>query len=116
MSRLFQLRYRLTGGVCTITAYEGDFVPPNHTRIDIEMSFEGVVIFSRGATYCATPGCLDGSEAKELVTATIAMRPGDTDEDFFDGYTPTQLAWCKKYGEELSLEAMMRYCDQDGKH
>lgn len=25
----------------------------------------------------------------------LTLRPGDTDADYFDGYTPEQLDWCK---------------------
>lgn len=117
---LFRLQYHVGGGVCTITAWEGGFQEPNHTRIDVEMRWTSrrkgktIVVFPRGATYCATPGCIDDNSAKELVTATIAMKPGDTNDEFFESYTPEQLAWVTRYGEELSCESQARYCDEDG--
>lgn len=122
---LFTLRYRLSGGICTIKAWEGDFQAPNHTRIDVEMRWKpyskhhrtaSVVIFPRGATYCAVSlhTSLDGYAAKELVTSLIAMKPGDTDAEYFVGYTQEQLDWVECYGEELNCERQARYCDEDG--
>jgi hypothetical protein len=34
----------------------------------------------------------------------LSLRPGDTDRDYFDDYTPEQLAWCQSgRAEALSL-------------
>lgn len=32
----------------------------------------------------------------------LSLRPGDTDRDYFDRYTPEQLDWARAHGEELS--------------
>lgn len=39
----------------------------------------------------------------------FALKPGDTDSDFFADYTPEQLDWVTANGEELSLIALDRY-------
>lgn len=118
-SRLFTLRIRpfATEPWITIHAFEGAFWPPNHTRVDVEVRQGGKVIFPRGTLWCGIPGhaSLDGDEAKESVLSLVAMRPGDTDRDYFEGYTPEQLDWATHNGEALSMEREARYCDENGK-
>jgi hypothetical protein len=113
---LFTLRVKLRKDepVVVIRAWQGSFQAPNHTRIDCELRQGGKVIFARGATWCATPGCVDGIEARELVMSLLAMRPGDTDEEYFAGYTPEQLEWVERNGESLGCERECRYCDENG--
>jgi hypothetical protein len=115
-SFLFTLRFRLSGGTLTIKAWEGPSVGPYHTRIDVEASWGGFKLFPRGATYCGLPRfySLDGANAKELVGSLLAMKPGDTDSEYFASYTPEQLAWAEQYSEELSCEVQARYCDENG--
>lgn len=120
---LFTLRVRLSGGMATITAWDGRHQDPNtgHSRIEARLVWrpsaanplEGQPreIFPRGAPWCAVNRwtSIDGPEAKSLVMSLFAMKPGDTDRDYFDGYTPDQLSWADAYGEELSLERLHRF-------
>jgi hypothetical protein len=126
---LFTLRFRLSAGVVTIRAWEAPPFKPNgdpqypgrtHTRIDAELRWKAAggkseVIFPRGATYCGVPGhtTVDGNAARELVTSLFAIRPGDTDEEYFASYTPKQLGWAEVYGEELGYLKDNRYCDPE---
>jgi hypothetical protein len=124
VDKLFTLRVRLSRGYATIHVFDGgkyDTEPRlgvGADRIDVVVRHEGKTIFPRGATWCGTPRCggmtLDGNEAKELVLSLVAMKPGDTDDDYFASYTPEQLSWCQEFGEELSAEREWRYCDENG--
>jgi hypothetical protein len=40
--------------------------------------------------------------ALESALTYASLKPGDTDDDYFDGYTPEQIAWVEKYGDDLS--------------
>lgn len=127
-SYLFTIRFKLSSGTVTMRAWEvfpflpnGDRNPAfrdndSHTRIDCELYHGGNVVFPRGSTWCGMPrgSSLDGNEAKELVASLFAMRPGDTDREYFDSYTPEQLAWAEANGEELGIEREIRYCDENG--
>lgn len=108
MSHLFKLRFRLSSGLVTITAWEG-----TGFDIDCELRQGGKVIFARGDTWCAMPGCIDGIEAKELVTSCFTIKPGDTDPEYFASYTPDQLAWVTRNGEELDVLKQDRWCDPE---
>lgn len=110
--KLFTIRFKLSTGWITMTAWESpEYSSTGHTRLDCELRQNGKTIFPRGATYCGTPGhmTIDGDDAKELVASLFAMKPGDTDSEYFESYTPDQLEWAEQNGEELDLLKMDRY-------
>lgn len=138
----FTLRVRLyrpgyDKRLVTITAYDG-FIPADidatgtahpgsnpycwtpgwdsagRIKLTCEVKYGSEVIFPAGQLTCALHGASDGIAAKELVMSLVAMRPGDTDADYFAGYTPEQLAWATEHGESLGMERERRYCDEDG--
>ncbi|CAB4126571.1 hypothetical protein UFOVP75_12 [uncultured Caudovirales phage] len=113
-NRLFSLRFSLAGKRATVTAWEGP-MQGHHTRVDVEVKYDGAVIFPRGFTYVGIPGhaSLDGIFARKCVLSLVGMKPGDTDREFFDSYSEAQLAFVKAHGEEISMVREMRYCDPD---
>jgi hypothetical protein len=44
---------------------------------------------------------VDSDEALRALLGFLTLKPGDTDQEYFDAYTPRQLAWCKSKAEEL---------------
>ncbi len=123
---LFTLRVGLTNKAhgnasVAIHAYDANHTDrqTGHMRIDATLIlYETVngkrkarVIFPRGATYCAVSRwtAIDSEAAKSLVMSLFAMKPGDTDSEYFDSYTPEQLDFAKTYGETLSYIREDRY-------
>ena len=119
LDHLFTLRVRVGRGepFVIIRAFKAPYTysPTGHTRIDVEVRHGGRAVFRRGDTWCAVPcgTTTDGIAAKELVMALVAMKPGDTDSDYFAGYSAEQLAWAEKYGEAIDSERYYWYCDPD---
>lgn len=131
MDLLFTLYIRLAdkdhgNARLSVRAYDANHTDPRtgHQRIDVDATlYETVngrritrVIFGRGDTWCAVPRrtTLDGNDARELVLSLLAMKPGDTDAGYFEHYTPEQLEFAERFGEELWCERQRRYCDEDG--
>lgn len=83
-------------------------------KLTVEVRHGGKVIFPRGKLTCALHGSSDGLKARELVLSLVAMRPEDTDADYFADYTPEQLEWAETYGELIGAERETRYCDANG--
>lgn len=85
--------------------------------LDVEVKQGGKVIFPLGSIWCGGArfgsASQDGIEAKELVLSLVAMKPGDTDADYFTDYTQEQLDWASHNGESLSCEREYRYCDEN---
>jgi hypothetical protein len=99
-----------------IHAFDANHTGPHgHSRIDIVVRFMGKVVFKRDDTWCGVPSgtCLDGIQAKELVLSTVAMKPGDTDEEYFSGYSAEQYAFANAWGETLDMIKQDRYCDHE---
>ena len=119
-SYLFTLRFKLDSNTTLIAhAFDGGFQDPNHTRIDVAATLvktRGEIVtrstlWVRGDTWCGIPQhkTVDGDDAKECVTTLLAMKPGDTDSDYFEGWTEEQLCFAERYGEELRVIALDRY-------
>lgn len=120
--RIFTLRFLLpklrgeTHSNCLIIhAFDANVSDPRtgHNRIDVMATLGGKVLFPMGQLWCGTNRWtgIDSAQAKHLVMTLLAMKPGDTDAEFFADYTPEQLAFAGNYGEELVLEANRRYGD-----
>lgn len=110
---LFTMRVLLTGGALVVHGYDANHTDPRtgHMQIDVEAAWNGQPLFRRGDTYCAVNRwtSIDSDAAKALVLSLLAMKPGDTDRDYFVGYTPEQLEWASEHGEELTLEQWRRF-------
>jgi hypothetical protein len=103
----------------TITAF--DDLPCDERgafRITVEVKHGRDVIFPRGQLVCTcAPGwTTDGIRARDLVMDLVAMAPdagSGVGDDYWEGYTPDQLAWANRYWEALNVERQARYCDPE---
>lgn len=70
-----------------------------------EFYHKKVLIFE-GADYgCSPCHAVDSDDAVAALLCFLSLRPGDTDREYFDDYTPSQLAFAREYGQELSFVA-----------
>ena len=110
---LFEQRLTLGGKLCRIYAYDANHTDPRsgHMRIDVEVWLGPECVFPRGQLYCAVNRwtAIDSDAAKELVLSLVAMKLGDTDRDYFRGYTAEQLGWAEEYGDEINMVKYDRF-------
>lgn len=122
-SHLFSLRVRLDENMTLVVhAFEGSFQTPNHTRIDVAAYLvrrnsgksTRQTLWERGETWCGIPAhqSIDGDDAKECVLSLLAMKPGDTDSTYFEGWTEDQLAFAQAHGETVSMAKQERFGDR----
>ena len=52
---------------------------------------------------------VDGDETVKALMTFLTLRPGDTDQEYFDNYTPEQLDYCSQHAESLSCEIYSRF-------
>jgi hypothetical protein len=79
-----------------------------------EFYHDDTLIYQNEDFHCSP---LHGTDSDETVTSLLqflSLRPGDMDPDYFNDYSPEQLAWCMEHGEQLSqyvemLENPVRY-------
>jgi general stress protein YciG len=69
----------------------------------------GKVLFA-GSDFGASPcHAVDADETLRGLLGFLTLRPGDTDADYFEAYTPEQLAFARGDAESLSM-----YADDEG--
>lgn len=63
-----------------------------------------------GDDYCPSPLHASDSDASMLgLLAFLTLRPGDTDAEYFAGYSEEQKAFASDHGEALYFEATCRF-------
>lgn len=118
MDYLFQLRFRVAPyrwrDRVTLTAFER---PTNshRTGYTLEVKVGGKVLFPRdnGPLWgeFSPLHSIDGPEAREHCLNHLALRPGDTDADFFESYTADQLAFVEAHSDDITIVKFDRYQD-----
>jgi len=64
----------------------------------------GRLIFKERDFHCSPLHAIDSMNAVEALLSFLSLKPGDTDREYFDDYTPAQMAWCKSSRcEELAM-------------
>ena len=87
-------------------------------RVEVVVRDSGRMVFGPDAPGMRLIGALspmhssDGADARAFALDYAAMRPGDTDDDFFSEYTPEQLAWVERHADALSMAKYDRYGDR----
>jgi hypothetical protein len=68
-----------------------------------------IVLFD-GEDFCGSP--LHADDSDQTIAALLGfltLRPGDTDQEYFDRYTPDQIRFCEDHAETLACEAISRF-------
>jgi hypothetical protein len=72
------------------------------------------VLFTGEDMHCSPMIAIDSDEAIAHLMSFLTLRPGDTDREHFDNYTPEQMDYAESHGECLSFDAYVRF-DPEGK-
>lgn len=76
------------------------------SQLAYQFYHNGKLVFE-GDDFCASPlHAIDGDETVAGLLTFLSLRPGDTDPEYFEGYTPEQMDFAQQEGENLSLLAM----------
>jgi hypothetical protein len=62
----------------------------------------GRLIFKGDDFHCSPLHALDSNATVAGLLAFLSLKPGDTDSEWFEAYSPAQLTWCRIRAEELS--------------
>lgn len=58
--------------------------------------YDGDELIFKGTDFCCSLcKAVDSVETIEGILAFLSLRPGDTDREYFDDYTPRQMEWCQ---------------------
>ena len=84
-------------------------VPGYGTNMHGYMHRPASVLFTGEDFGCAPSDAIDSDGAVRGVMGFLTLRPGDTDSDYFEGYSKEQFAFCTHHAEALSLEVTNRF-------
>lgn len=76
-----------------------------------EFFFQNKLIFEGADFHCSPLHAVDSDETVAALLSFLALRPGDTDKEYFDSYTPAQLEFAYAEGEQLSI-CIQELCSQ----
>ncbi len=68
-----------------------------------------VELFTGEDFSCSPMHAIDGDQCIKSLMSFLTLRPGDTDAEYFQDYTPEQLEYCSHHAEALSCEVMYRF-------
>ena len=92
------------GPVFSLTTYD-----PHTGRIGYVLKQNGRELF-RGEDFGPSPcHSVDGDESIKALMSFLTLRPGDTDSEYFDNYTPAQLDYCAEHAEALRAAVDSRF-------
>lgn len=78
-------------------------------RLTMREAGRGVVLFEGEDFGCSPLDAIDSDACTRSLMAFLTLRPGDTDPDYFDGYTAEQLAYCSAHAEALACYVADRF-------
>ena len=61
---------------------------------------DGKVVFSGNDLGCSPMHKPEGKDNAIALLGFLTLKPGDTDDDYFEKYTSIQLKWCKSDASE----------------
>lgn len=68
------------------------------------------VVLFEGVDFAGSPMHADDSSASVAsLLGFLTLRPGDTDAEYFEKYTPGQLAYCNRHAETLACYVADRF-------
>jgi hypothetical protein len=103
----FQFLVRWADDCYHLTLWWAGSCRSGRDRIAYMLEHDGVTIFE-AAEYKPSPlHSIDGRDSVATLLGFLSLRPGDTDDEYFDGYTPEQLEFAEQHGEELGMYATM---------
>lgn len=61
---------------------------------------DGTVLFKGDDFGCAPSHKPESKAASITLLGFLTLKPGDTDDDYFNDYTPEQMTWCESVDAE----------------
>lgn len=94
------LGYRLIMRDARLPGHTGRATPNN----------EAACLLFEGEDFAGSPCHADDSDATvRALMGFLTLRPGDTDAEYFERYTPAQLDYCSAHAEALDCEVTARF-------
>ncbi len=70
------------------------------------------VLFEGEDFGCSPLDAIDSDAAVASLMSFLTLRPGDTDSEYFEAYTPEQMEYCQQHAEALACNVSDRFGDE----
>ena len=77
----------------------------SRTYLAYRLWCRGKLVFQGNDYGCSPLHAGDSCDALAGLLHCLSLRPGDTDREYFDAYTPEQMAFAQEHGESLGMWA-----------
>ena len=77
----------------------------SRTYLAYRLWCRGKLVFQGNDYGCSPLHADDSCDALAGLLHCLSLRPGDTDREYFDAYTPEQMAFAQEHGESLGMWA-----------
>jgi hypothetical protein len=68
-----------------------------------DKAYTDAVIFRGDDLHCAPGTAIDSDESAGALLSFLSLKPGDTDDDYFNDYTQAQIDFVLEYGDDLAM-------------
>jgi hypothetical protein len=75
----------------------------------IDVNGKYTTLFEGSDFRCSPLHGIDSDDTIKSLMGFLTLRPGDTDQEYFDDYTPEQLKYCSQHAESLSFEVYSKF-------
>lgn len=92
-----------------LTLHDMSWQDEDNYRVSYSLKADGKVIFKGDDFFPGPFSAVDSNASVAALMDFLTLRPGDTDKEYFENYTPDQRAFCAQHAEALGLEVMQRF-------
>jgi len=76
------------------------------------LKMDGKALFEGEDFACSPLDSIDSDSCINSLMGFLTICPGDTDNEYFEGYTKEQLDYCEQHAEALSGEVYCRFGEE----
>ena len=84
-------------------------VDGSHNILAYTLKMDSTVLFERSDFGSSPLHAVDADETVKSLMGFLTLRPGDTDKEYFEKYTPAQVEYCEQHAESLSCAVFDRF-------
>jgi hypothetical protein len=81
----------------------------SRTTLGYRLLHGSMELFAGSDFGCSPLHAIDSDVTLLTILSFLCMKPGDTDSDYFAGYTDSQLMFCQEYADDLMFVGASRF-------
>lgn len=106
-----QVRFKANGNTYALTIFDIHQTDSlGKWRLAYKLTRNGRKTIFEGSDFACSPlHCIDSDETVKSLMGFLTLKPGDTDREYFDNYTPEQMSFAETEAEDLEMAVYNRF-------